>query len=127
MASSAGLSGFADGLGDLAVARHQPLAAIHHEHKEIRLADRAPPTLEHERVQRILARAEHAAGIGQLEARPPATRPAAQSRRAWCPAIGVTIARRVFGEAVEKRRFPDVGTADEDHGGRGFGGNGGFC
>jgi hypothetical protein len=62
------LVGLADDAGDLAIARHQTFAAIHNEHKEIRPGNCAPAPLEHERMKRILAGAEHPAGIDQLEA-----------------------------------------------------------
>jgi hypothetical protein len=52
------------------IARHQALATIHNEHKEIGILDRSTAALEHEGMQRILTRAEHAAGVGEIEVRP---------------------------------------------------------
>ena len=68
-ASSAGLSAARTALRDLTVARHDTFAAIDNEHKEIGVGNRATPAFEHERVQRVLAGAEHAAGVDQLEMR----------------------------------------------------------
>ena len=114
-----GFAGVADHLGDFLVARHQAFAAIRHEHKEIGVGDRAAAAFEHERMQRILAGAEHAAGIDQLEMGAlPLDR------------LGNDVARRARDrrddgapracEAVEQRRFPDIGAADEDDGGQGL-------
>ena len=65
----AGLSAARIALAISRSPRHQPLASIYNEDKEIRVRDRAVPALEHELVQRILTRAEHAAGVDQLELR----------------------------------------------------------
>ena len=90
------------------VAGHQPFAAIHNEHKEIRVGDRAPAALEHERVQRILAGAEHPAGIGQLEAAAlPLDRLRETSR--VVPGMGVTIARRVRVSRLNSVDLPTLG------------------
>jgi hypothetical protein len=56
-------------LGDLPITRHQPLTSIYHEDKQIGVAYRAAPAFEHQFVERILAGAEHSAGVGQLEVR----------------------------------------------------------
>jgi hypothetical protein len=97
------------------VAGHQPLAAVHDEHEQVGGMNRAAAALEHELVQRILAGAEHAAGVDHLErhaaplgrmrdhvARGPGNR---RDDRAPRPR-----------DAVEQRRLADVGASDEDDG-----------
>ena len=70
---------------------------------------------EHERVQRILARAEHAAGIDQLELR---ALPLGRLRDDIARRAGNRRDDRAAraGEPIEKRRFSDVRTSDEDDG-----------
>ena len=80
-------------------------------------SNRAAAALEHERVKRILAGAEHPAGVDR-----PRT-----ARRAIQPCCAMHIARRPrdrrddrapgAGDAVEQRRLADVGTSDEHDGG----------
>ena len=52
---------------EIEAAGHQALTPIDEEHEEIRPFDGALPLLDDERVQRILAGAEHPSSVGQLE------------------------------------------------------------
>ena len=97
------------------VAGHESLPSIDDEDEEIRRHDRAAPALEHELVQRILAGAEHAARINDIERhtaplrllRDHVTRRACDRRddRAACA-----------GDPVEQGGLADVGPAYEDDG-----------
>ncbi len=103
---------FANHLGDLAIAADQSFAAIHNEHKEIGVTDRSSAAFEHECVQRVFARTEHPACVGELE---PRTFPlhglrkdipgGARNRRDDCAAR--------LRDTVEQGRFAHVGTADQ--------------
>ena len=75
----------------------------------IRVAERPPALLTHELVQRILARAEHAAGVDQGETRCPAIPPAAGSTSRVVPAMAVTIARRESVMRLKSVDFPTFG------------------
>jgi DNA-binding protein HU-beta len=106
------LSGIPHGLRDLAIPPDQPFTAIHNEHKEIGLADLPPPALPNELVQWILARAEHAARIGQLEMR---TFPFHRLRQ---DIAGGARQRRHdrstrSRQAIEEGRLPHVWAADQ--------------
>ena len=102
----------ANNLSDLAIAADKSFAAIHNEHKEIGVTDRSSAAFEHQCVQRILARAEHPACVGELE---PRTFPlhrlrkdipgGARNRRHDCAARP--------RDTVEQGRFAHVGTADQ--------------
>jgi hypothetical protein len=114
------LVGCAQRLRDLSVAADQPLAAIYNEDKEIRVGDRAMPALQHQLVQRIFARAEHAAGVGQLELRIlplDALREDVTCR----PGDGGDDRAPRMREAIEECRLADVGAADEHDGRKGSG------
>ena len=107
-ASSAGLSAARTARAISRSPGTSAFAAIHNEHKEIGVRNRATPAFEHERVQRILAGAEHPAGIDQLEMR------ALPLRRlrddiARRPGIAVTIARRVPVRRLKSVDFPTFG------------------
>jgi hypothetical protein len=76
--------------------------------------------LEHKRMKRVLARAEHAAGVDQLEPRPlPFDRLAKDI-------TGGARQRRHNGatrpaQAVEQGRLAHIGTADQHDGGNALG------
>ena len=103
-----------DGGGNVLVAGHQPLAAVDDEHDEVRRPQRAPAALDHQLVQRILAGAEHPAGVGQLE------RPILASDRMRDDVPGGARDGRHDGapgpgQPIEQRGLTDVGPADEHH------------
>ena len=91
---------------------NQPFAAICNKDNHLRRFERALPGVQHQLVERILARAEHAARVGQFEMRPLpfggkgddiASR--AGDRRDDRPPCA--------GQAVEERGFSDIRTSDE--------------
>ena len=112
IASSAGFPASRNDLSDLAIAADKSFTAIHNEHKEIGVTDRPSAALEHQRVQRILARAEHPACVGELE---PRTLPLHRLRK--------DVARRARNrrhdcaararDAIEQGRLAHIGTADQ--------------
>ena len=53
--------------GDLLVAGHQPFPAVDDEHDDVRGVERPPAVLDDQLVQRILAGAEHPAGVDERE------------------------------------------------------------
>ena len=53
--------------GNLLVSRNEPLAPIHHEHHDLSHIDCPLPRDDDQLVQRIFARAKHAAGIDERE------------------------------------------------------------
>jgi hypothetical protein len=104
-----------DGRGDLFVAGHQTVLAVGDEHDQIGRRDRAMALLKDELVQRILAGAEHAAGVDDGDVR---TLPfglggddvaggAGDRRDDGAPRPG---------DAIEQRRLADIRPADEDDG-----------
>ena len=78
---------------------------------------RAPALLDHQLVKRVGGRPEHAAGVSQLKRdlfgkdrireHIPGGAGEGRDDSAACP-----------GEAIEEGGFPDVGSADEHHGGK---------
>ena len=99
----------ADPLGDLLIARDQPLAAVDDEHDQVRLLERPESVLDHELVQRVGRRAEQAAGIDQGEASVRATRPARERTSRVVPAMGATIDRRVPVMRLKRVDLPTFG------------------
>ncbi len=63
-------AGIARGLGNVFVARDQSFAPVDDEHDEVGGLERLRPVRFHELVQRVLAGAEQAAGVGQLKMDP---------------------------------------------------------
>jgi hypothetical protein len=99
-------------LRNVPIARHDPLAPIHNKHKEIGVSDRSTPAFEHQFVKRVLACAEHAAGVGQLEARAlPFRRKSDDVARG--PGDRSDDRASSARQTVKKRGFPDIWAADE--------------
>ena len=103
------------GRGNLLVARDEPVPAVEDEDDEIGRRDRAMSLLQHELVQRILARAEHAAGVDDRDVRalPLGVRGddvagGAGNRRDDGPARA--------GQPIEQRGLADIGASDEHDG-----------
>ena len=106
--------GFADDLCDFLITGDQPLTAIYNEHKQIRVSDSAAPSFEHQVVQRIFARPEHAAGVDQFEL---TTQPFRGMRDhvACCTWDFGHDGASPTRQTVEKGRFPHVRAADQHH------------
>ena len=111
-----GLVGLAHRFGDLAIARQKPLAPIDDEDEEVGRLDGAPAALQHERVKRILAGAEHPSRVDDIERH---TTPLSRLRKhiAGRPRDRRDNRATGSGNAVEQRRLADVGTSDEHDGG----------
>ena len=82
------------GAGDLFVPGHQPLASVHNEDDEIRRRNRLPAVFDHQFVEGIAARPEHAPGVHERKLVPCHSAGWAMVSRV-VPATGATMARRV--------------------------------
>ncbi len=59
--------GFAEDAGDFAIAGNKSLTSIYNKDKKIGRCDCATPPFEHNAVKWVMALAEHAAGVDELE------------------------------------------------------------
>ena len=107
-----GLVGFARDAGDFSIARNESLASIYNKDKKIGRCDCATPPLEHEVVKRVIALAEHAAGVDDLEV---TTTPFGRMRDHIARGTGHRRhdCAAATGKAIEERRFTDVRTPDQ--------------
>ena len=103
------------GRGDFLVAGHEPVPAVEHEDDEIGRRDRAMSLLQHELVQRILARAEHAAGVDDRDVRalPLGVRGDDVARG---PGDRRDDGPAGAGQPIEERGLADIGPSDEHDG-----------
>jgi hypothetical protein len=107
-----GLVGRTNDARDFLVARYEAFAAINNKHKEIGVPDGAPPPLEHEFVQRVLAGTEHTARVGEFEARALPFRFVGNDVTS-CPGDRRDNRPPRARQPIEKRRFPNIRTSDQ--------------
>src|SRR5262245_30681525 len=104
--------GLANDAGDFVIARNESLASIYNKDKKIGRCDCAAPPFEHDVVKRVVALAEHAAGVDKLEL---TTAPFGR----MCDDVPCRSGHSRHdcaaptGKPIEKRRLSDVGTPDQ--------------
>jgi len=107
-----GSVGSTDSARDLLIARHDTLATVNDEDEEVCIGNCTLPAIEYQLVERILTRAEHAAGIGELETYAlPLDRLRDHVTRRSRSGCDDRAAR--LGQTIEQRRFADVRSSDE--------------
>ena len=101
--------GVAYDAGDFAIGGNESLASIYNKDKKIGRCDCATPAFEHEVVKWVIALAEHAARVDDLEV---ATTPFGRMRDNVPRGSGHSRhdCAAPTGEAIEERRFPNVRT-----------------
>ena len=119
-ASTAGLPARRHHLGDLLVTRHHARPPVDDQHQQVSVGNGPVAPLQHELVKRVLAGAEHAAGIDQGERHPlPLGR--VSDHVASGPGDGRDDGAPRTRQAVEQRGLADIWTANQHDGGQRFG------